>query len=93
MRLGLQTSSSLAENFAKLSGASTEASDWIIQLSKDLTQLDESVVANYRAAQLLTEAQETYKAGEEDRTALYDKLGSAEASMLNQIQNMDSASS
>lgn len=93
MRLGLQTSSSLAENFAKLSGASTEASDWIIQLSKDLTQLDESVVANYRAAQLLTEAQETYKAGEEDRAALYDKLGSAEASMLNQIQNMDSASS
>ena len=93
MRLGLQTSSSLAENFAKLSGASTEASDWIIQLSKDLTQLDESVVANYRAAQLLTEAQETYKSGEEDRTALYDKLGSAEASMLNQIQNMDSASS
>lgn len=93
MRLGLQTSSSLAENFAKLSGASTEASDWIIQLSKDLTQLDESVVANYRAAQLLTEAQETYKAGEEDRAALYDKLGSAEASMLNQIQNMNSASS
>lgn len=93
MRLGLQTSSSLAENFAKLSGASTEASDWIIQLSKDLTQLDESVVANYRAAQILTEAQETYKAGEEDRAALYDKLGSAEASMLNQIQNMDSASS
>lgn len=93
MRLGLQTSSSLAENFAKLSGASTEASDWIIQLSKDLTPLDESVVANYRAAQLLTEAQETYKAGEEDRAALYDKLGSAEASMLNQIQNMDSASS
>ena len=93
MRLGLQTSSSLAENFAKLSGASTEASDWIIQLSKDLTQLDESVVANYRAAQILTEAQETYKAGEEDRAALYDKLGSAESSMLNQIQNMDSASS
>lgn len=93
MRLGLQTSSSLAENFAKLSGASTEASDWIIQLSRDLTELDESVVANYRAAQILTEAQETYKAGEEDRSALYDKLGSAEASMLNQIQNMDSASS
>lgn len=93
MRLGLQTSSSLAENFAKLSGASTEASDWIIQLSRDLTELDESVVANYRAAQILTEAQETYKAGEEDRAVLYDKLGSAEASMLNQIQNMDSASS
>lgn len=93
MRLGLQTSSSLAENFAKLSGASTEASDWIIQLSRDLTELDESVVANYRAAQILTEAQETYKAGEEDRAALYDKLGSAEVSMLNQIQNMDSASS
>ena len=93
MRLGLQTSSSLAMNFAKLSGASTEASDWIIQLSKDLTELDESVVANYRAAQILTEAQETYKAGEEDRAALYDKLGSAEASMLNQIQNIDSASS
>lgn len=85
MRLGLQTSSSLAENFAKLSGASTE-------LSRDLTELDESVVANYRAAQILTEAQETYKAGEEDRAALYDKLGSAEASMLNQIQNMDSTS-
>ena len=83
MRLGLQTSSSLAENFAKLSGKSAEALD----------QLNESVVANYRAAQLLTEAQETYKAGEEDRAALYDKLGSAEASMLNQIQNMDSASS
>lgn len=93
MRLGLQTSSSLAENFAKLSGVSTEASDWILKLSSDLTQLDESVVANYRAAQILTEAQETYKAGEEDRAALYDKLGSAEASMLNQIQNMDSASS
>ena len=93
MRLGLQTSSSLAENFAKLSGESTEASDWIIQLSKHLTELDESVVANYRAAQILTEAQETYKAGEEDRAALYDKLGSAEASMLNQIQNMNSASS
>lgn len=93
MRLGLQTSSSLAENFAKLSGASTEASDWIIQLSRNLTKLDESVVANYRAAQILTEAQETYKAGEEDRAALYDKLGSAEASMLNQIQNIDSASS
>ena len=93
MRFGLQTSSSLAENFAKLSGASTEASDWIIQLSRDLTELDESVVANYRAAQILTEAQETYKAGEEDRAALYDKLGSTEASMLNQIQNIDSASS
>lgn len=93
MRLGLQTSSSLVENFAKLSGASTEASDWIIQLSRNLTKLDESVVANYRAAQILTEAQETYKAGEEDRAALYDKLGSAESSMLNQIQNMDSASS
>lgn len=93
MRLGLQTSSSLAENFAKLSGKSTEASDWILKLSSDLTKLDESVVANYRAAQLLTEAQETYKAGEEDRAALYDKLGSAESSMLNQIQNMDSASS
>ena len=83
MRLGLQASSSLAENFAKLSGKSAEALD----------KLDESVVANYRAAQFLTEAQETYKAGEEDRAALYDKLGSAEASMLNQIQNMDSASS
>lgn len=93
MRLGLQTSSSLAENFAKLSGKSTEASDWILKLSSDLTKLDESVVANYRAAQILTEAQETYKAGEEDRAALYDKLGSAESSMLNQIQNMDSASS
>lgn len=93
MRLGLQTSSSLAENFAKLSGASTEASDWIIQLSRNLTKLDESVVANYRAAQILTEAQETYKAGEEDRAVLYDKLGSAEASTLNQIQNIDSASS
>lgn len=93
MRLGLQTSSALAENFAKLSGESTEASDWILKLSSDLTKLDESVVANYRAAQILTEAQETYKAGEEDRAALYDKLGSAESSMLNQIQNMDSASS
>lgn len=93
MRLGLQTSSSLAENFAKLSGKSVEASDWILKLSSDLTKLDESVVANYRAAQILTEAQETYKAGEEDRAALYDKLGSAESSMLNQIQNMDSASS
>lgn len=93
MRFGLQTSSSLVENFAKLSGASTEASDWILKLSSDLTKLDESVVANYRAAQILTEAQETYKAGEEDRAELYDKLGSAESSMLNQIQNMDSASS
>lgn len=93
IRLGLQTSSSLAMNFAKLSGASTETSDWIIKLSKDLTELDEGVVANYRAAQILTETQETYKAGEEDRAALYDKLGSAEASMLNQIQNIDSASS
>lgn len=93
MRLGLQTSSALAENFAKLSGKSTEASDWMTKLSTDLTEFDESVVANYRAAQILTEAQETYKAGEEDRAALYDKLGSAEASMLNQIQNMDSASS
>ena len=79
MRFGLQTSSSLAENFEKLSGKSAEALD----------QLNESIVANYRAAQLLTEAQETYKAGEEDRAALYDKLGSAEASMLNQIQNMN----
>lgn len=93
MRLGLQTSSALAENFAKLSGASTEASDWILKLSSDLTKLDESVVANYRAAQILTEAQETYKAGEEDRAALYDKLGSAESSMLNEILNTDSASS
>ncbi|HAU85355.1 MAG TPA: hypothetical protein DCW90_07595, partial [Lachnospiraceae bacterium] len=93
MRSGLQTSSSLVENFAKLSGASTEASDWILKLSSDLTKLDESVVANYRAAQILTEAQETYKAGEEDRAELYDKLGSAESSMLNQIQNMDSTSS
>lgn len=93
MRLGLQTSSALAENFAKLSGASTEASDWILKLSSDLTKLDESVVANYRAAQILTEAQETYKAGEEDRAALYDKLGNAESSMLNEILNTDSASS
>lgn len=93
MRLGLQTSSVLAENFAKLYGASTEASDWILKLSSDLTKLDESVVANYRAAQILTEAQETYKAGEEDRAALYDKLGNAESSMLNEILNTDSASS
>lgn len=93
MRLGLQSSSTLAENFAKLFGKPTDVSDWLLKLSSDLTQLDKSVIANYRAAQILTEAQETYKAGEEDRAALYDKLGSAEASMLNQIQNIDSASS
>lgn len=93
MRLGLQTSSTLAENFAKLFGKPTDVSDWLLKLSSDLTQLDKSVIANYRAAQILTEAQKTYKAGEEDRAALYDKLGSAEASMLNQIQNIDSASS
>lgn len=93
MRLGLQTSSSLAMNFAKLSTGVENTSVDIIKLSDNLQTLDKQVVANYRAAQILTEAQETYKAGEEDRAALYDKLGSAEASMLNQIQNMDSASS
>lgn len=93
MRLGLQTSSSLAMNFAKLSTGVENTSVDIIELSNNLQTLDKQVVANYRAAQILTEAQETYKAGEEDRAALYDKLGSAEASMLNQIQNMDSASS
>lgn len=93
MRLGLQTSSSLAMNFAKLSTGVENTSVDIIELSNNLQTLDKQVVANYRAAQILTEAQETYKAGEEDRASLYDKLGSAEASMLNQIQNMDSASS
>lgn len=91
LRIGLTSSSSLAENFKLLSNSAADGSDWLIQLTSNLKELNDETITQYRAAQILTEAQETYKAGEEDRAALYDKLGSAEAMALSEIQNLDSA--
>lgn len=70
----LGESSSLYDNFKKLGG----------EIKGELTQ---EVVALYKSAQLMTEAQETYKSKEEERYDLLNKVNSAEYSLIQYIQS------
>ena len=70
----LRESSSLYDNFKKLGG----------EIKGKLTP---KVVALYKSAQLMTEAQETYKSKEEERYDLLNKVNSAEYSLIQDIQN------
>lgn len=69
----LSESSSLYDNFKKLGG----------EIKGELTP---EVVALYKSAQLMTEAQETYKSKEEERYDLLNKVNSAEYSLIQDIQ-------
>lgn len=69
----LGESSSLYDNFKKLGG----------EIKGELTP---EVVALYKSAQLMTEAQETYKSKEEERYDLLNKVNSAEYSLIQDIQ-------
>lgn len=69
----LNESSSLYDNFNKLGG----------KIEDELTP---EVVALYKSAQLMTEAQETYKSKEEERYDLLNKVNSAEYSLIQDIQ-------
>lgn len=68
----LSESSSLYDNFKKLGG----------EIKGELTP---EVVALYKSAQLMTEAQETYKSKEEERYDLLNKVNSAEYSLIQDI--------
>lgn len=70
----LGESSSLYDNFKKLGG----------EIDGELTP---KMVALYKSAQLMTEAQETYKSKEEERYDLLNKVNSAEYSLIQDIQN------
>lgn len=70
----LGESSSLYDNFKKLGGV----------IDGKLTP---EMVALYRSAQLMTEAQETYKSKEEERYDLLEKINSAEYSLIQDIQD------
>lgn len=70
----LGESSSLYDNFKKLGG----------EIKGELTP---EVVALYKSAQLMTEAQETYKSKEEERYDLLNKVNSAEYSLIQDIQD------
>ena len=70
----LGESSSLYNNFKKLGGV----------IDGELTP---EMVALYKSAQLMTEAQETYKSKEEERYDLLNKVNSAEYSLIQDIQN------
>lgn len=70
----LSESSSLYDNFKKLGG----------EIKGELTP---EVVALYKSAQLMTEAQETYKSKEEERYDLLNKVNSAEYSLIQDIQD------
>ena len=70
----LDESSSLSDNFTKLGG----------EIDGELTP---KIVALYKSAQLMTEAQETYKSKEEERYDLLNKVNSAEYSLIQDIQN------
>lgn len=74
MREALGESSSLYDNFKKLGG----------EIKGELTP---EVVALYKSAQLMTEAQETYKSKEEERYDLLNKVNSAEYSLIQDIQD------
>lgn len=74
MREALGESSSLYDNFTKLGG----------KIDGELTP---EIVALYKSAQLMTEAQETYKSKEEERYDLLNKVNSAEYSLIQDIQN------
>lgn len=69
----LGESSSLYDNFKKLGG----------EIDGELTP---KMVALYKSAQLMTEAQETYKSKEEERYDLLNKVNSAEHSLIQDIQ-------
>lgn len=69
----LSESSSLYDNFKKLGG----------EIKGELTP---EVVALYKSAQLMTEAQETYKSKEEERYDLLNKVNSAEYLLIQDIQ-------
>lgn len=73
MREALGESSSLYDNFKKLGG----------EIDGELTP---EIVALYKSAQLMTEAQETYKSKEEERYDLLNKVNSAEYSLIQDIQ-------
>lgn len=68
----LGESSSLYDNFKKLGGV----------IDGELTP---EMVALYKSAQLMTEAQETYKSKEEERYDLLNKVNSAEYSLIQDI--------
>ena len=68
----LNESSSLYDNFTKLGG----------EIDGELTP---KIVALYKSAQLMTEAQETYKSKEEERYDLLNKINSAEYSLIQDI--------
>lgn len=70
----LGESSSLYDNFKKLGG----------EIDGELTP---KMVALYKSAQLMTEAQETYKSKEEERYDLLNKVNSAEYSLIQDIQD------
>lgn len=70
----LGESSSLYDNFKKLGGV----------IDGELTP---EMVALYKSAQLMTEAQETYKSKEEERYDLLNKVNSAEYSLIQDIQD------
>lgn len=69
----LGESSSLYDNFKKLGG----------EIDGELTP---KIVSLYKSAQLMTEAQETYKSKEEERYDLLNKVNSAEYSLIQDIQ-------
>lgn len=70
----LGESSSLYDNFKNLGGV----------IDGELTP---EMVALYKSAQLMTEAQETYKSKEEERYDLLNKVNSAEYSLIQDIQD------
>lgn len=74
MHEALGESSSLYDNFKKLGG----------EIDGELTP---EIVALYKSAQLMTEAQETYKSKEEERYDLLNKVNSAEYSLIQDIQD------
>lgn len=68
MKTGLVESSSLYSNFKKLTGVT----QGVIDVFND--GLTPSITAAYKAAELMTAAQETYKSKEEERNEIMTSM-------------------